>query len=404
MAMAGKITRSAASSHNPLRCGGTPLPAELLLAAKLLALVIIFRLVWRGLPDPFLPFVPVLDYLRHGAFFRLGLKVAVLASSVALLFNFRVRTACLVIGSAFLLGILASRLFFENNIMFLGCFFFLLGLYESKTGSWFLRAQIVLLYFAAATNKLLDSGWRSGQFFNYWSSVQIHRAFYFQAASLLPGMTLPRAMSWITIAMEFSIALGFCFRRTRVWAVWLGLLLVLGMNFLTERTFGVFFYALPVSYLAFLGFPRDGIIALYDGDCGFCARTRRFFERFDFDKQFSWQAFQQADDLHGISQTDLRHRLYVIAAGKKHSGFAAFKILALYNPVTYFLLLLPLLPLQHWSANPRCWLAVSYLLFFSPLFAPLGEAVYAWIARNRHTLLSEVSCAMAATKNSSQLD
>jgi hypothetical protein len=127
MAMAGKLTRPAGWSRNPFHCGGTPLPFELLLAAKILASVIILRLVWRGLPDPFLPFLPVFDYLRHPSFFRLGLKAAVLTGSVALLFNYRVRSACLVIGSAFLLGILASRVFFENNIMFLGCLFFLLA-------------------------------------------------------------------------------------------------------------------------------------------------------------------------------------------------------------------------------------------------------------------------------------
>lgn len=351
MAMAGKMTRPAGGSRNPFRCGETPLPLELLLAAKVLALVIILRLVWRGLPDPFLPFVPFFDYLRHGTYFRLGLKVAVLAASIALLFNYRVRSACLVIGSAFLVGILASRLFFENNVMFLGCFFFLLGLYEAKTGPWLLRTQVILLYFAAATNKLLDGGWRSGQFFNYWSGIQIKREVYVHAASLIPGMALPRAMSWITIVMEFSIALGFCFRRTRVWSIWLGLLLVVGMNFLTERTFGVFFYALPVSYLAFVVWPRMPIIVLYDGDCGFCARVRRFMERFDVDKQFAWQPFQRAEDLHGIARDELRNRLYIIVADKKYSGFAAFKMMALFSPITYFLLLLPLLPLQHGYAN-----------------------------------------------------
>jgi predicted DCC family thiol-disulfide oxidoreductase YuxK len=404
MAMAGKLTRPAGWSRNPFRCGGTPLPLELLLAAKILVLVIVLRLVWRGLPDPFLPFLPVFDYLRHPPLFRMGLKVAVLTASVALLFNYRVRLACFVIGSVFLLGILASRVFFENNIMFLGCLFFLLGLYEAKTGPWLLRAQIILLYFAAAVNKLLDSGWRSGQFFGYWAGIEIKRSLYFQAASWLPGMLLPRAMSWITIAMEFGIALGFMFRRTRVWAIWLGLLLVVGMNFLTERTFGVFFYALPVSYLAFVTWPRTGILVLYDGDCGFCTRTRRMMVRFDSDRQFAWQPFQQAEDLHGISSEELRHRLYVIAGEKKYSGFAAFKMMALYNPITYFLMLLPLLPMQPWYSNYRSWLAVSFLLFFSPLFAPIGEAAYAWVARNRHGVLNGVDCSVTSHKSSSSVD
>jgi predicted DCC family thiol-disulfide oxidoreductase YuxK len=267
-----------------------------------------------------------------------------------------------------------------------------------------LRAQIILLYFAAAANKLLDSGWRSGQFFGYWAGIEIKRSFYFQVGSWIPGMLLPRAMSWLTITMEFCIALCFLFRRTRGLGIWLGLLLVVGMNFLTQRTFGVFFYALPVSYLAFVTWPGTGILVLYDRDCGFCTRTRRIMERCDIDKQFSWQPFQQAEDLHGISGEELRHRLHVIAGQKKYSGFAAFKMIALYNPITYFLMLLPLLPLQPWYSNYRSWLAVSLLLFFSPLFAPIGEAAYARVARNRHGVQSGGRCFVAAAKSSSSVD
>src|SRR6202035_5864129 len=143
-------------------------------------------------------------------------------------------------------------------------------------------------------------------------------------------MLVSRVMSWLTIAIEFAISLGLLFRRSRMWAIWLGLLLAVGQYFLTERTFGVFFYVMPISFLAFVDWPRSRIIVLYDGDCGFCTRMRRLWERFDFEGLFAWKPFQQAEDLPGISEDALRQRLYVVTENRKYSGFAAFKIMALY--------------------------------------------------------------------------
>jgi predicted DCC family thiol-disulfide oxidoreductase YuxK len=390
--MAREMKSTVAPSRNPFRLGGVDLPMPLILVAKLLAACLLARLLWRDLPDPFLPMVPFLDSFRNAPYFGWALRGAALIGAVAVLLNYRLRAACLLIGSAFLLGTLSSRIYFENNRMFLGCVFFLLGLYERRTGPWLVRIQVMLVFFSAALNKLLNVSWRSGHFFDYWSHFAINKQMYFQLASLLPQMFLPRFMSWMTITMEFSIAFGLLFRRTRPWAIWTGLLLALGMNVLTERTFGVFFYAMPICYLAFIEWPRSTITVLYDGDCGFCARTRRWMERFDLENLFAWQPFQQARDLYGISKEALRQRLYVVAEGKKYSGFRAFKMMALYNPLTYFFMLAALMLPQSAYLHHRSWVAVFFVLFFSPLFVPVGETAYAWIASNRHRILSGETC------------
>jgi predicted DCC family thiol-disulfide oxidoreductase YuxK len=344
--------------------------------------------------------VPVLDLFRSTPYFGWALRGAALFGSVAVLLNYRVRTACLVIGSAFLLGTLSSRVYFENNRMFLGCVFFLLGLYEQRTGPWLVRAQVMLVFFSAALNKLLDASWRSGQFFDYWAHFAINKSLYFQLTMWLPQMFLPRFMSWMTIFMEFSIVFGLMFRRTRLWAIWTGLLLALGMNVLTERTFGVFFYAMPICYLAFIEWPRSMVTVLYDGDCGFCDRTRRWMERFDLEKLFVWEPFQQAKDLYGISQEALRQRLYLVTEEKKYSGFRAFKIMLLYNPLTYFVMLTALMLPQSVYLHHRSWVAIFFLLFFSALFVPVGETAYSWIARNRHRILSGATCVVEPPRHS----
>jgi predicted DCC family thiol-disulfide oxidoreductase YuxK len=399
--MAKDLKSTDATSRNPLRFGGLDLPMPLILVAKLLAVCILGRLLWRDLPDPFLPMVPVLDLFRSTPYFGWALRGAALFGSVAVLLNYRVRTACLLIGSAFLLGTLTSRIYFENNRMFVGCVFFLLGLYEQKTGPWLVRAQVMLVFFSAGLNKLLDASWRSGQFFDYWAHFAINKSLYFQLTAWLPQMFLPHFMSWMTISMEFSIAFGLTFRRTRLWAIWIGLVLALGMNVLTERTFGVFFYAMPICYLAFIEWPRTKVAVLYDGDCGFCARTRAWMERFDLEKLFVWQPFQQAKDLYGISREALRHRLYLVTGEKKYSGFGAFKIMALYNPLTYFVMLTALMLPQSVYLHHRSWVAIFFLLFFSPLLVPAGEAAYAWIARNRYRILSGTTCVVEPPSHSS---
>jgi predicted DCC family thiol-disulfide oxidoreductase YuxK len=399
--MAREVKSTDVQSRNPFRFSGLDLPMPLILVAKLLAVCVIARFIWRDLPEPFLPFVPVLDLFRDASYFGWGLRGAALIGSLAVLVNYRTRTACLVIGSAFLLGILSSRIYFENNRFFLGCMFFLLGLYDERTGPWLVRAQMILVFFSAGLNKLLDVSWRSGHFFDFWSHTFVNKNLYFQLAAWLPQMFLPRFMSWMTICMEFSIAFGLMFRRTRLVAIWIGLMLSLGLNVLTERTFGVFFYAMPICYLVFIEWPPSRVTVLYDGDCGFCFRTRRWMERFDLEKLFVWTPFQQAENLYGISQESLRQRLYVVTDEKKYSGFRAFRIIALYNPLAYFLMLGALMLPQSAYLYHRSWVAIFFAIFFSPLFVPVGETAYAWIARNRHRILSGEVCVVEPPRSQS---
>jgi predicted DCC family thiol-disulfide oxidoreductase YuxK len=398
--MAGEMKPSKAWLPNPLRCGGMDIPMPLPLVAKLIVVCLLARLTWLTLPVPFLPFLAVLDYFHNAHLFAWGLRGTALIGAVSVLFNYRLRAAYLAIGVSFLLGILASRVYFENNLMFLGCVFVLLGLSDLRTGAWLIRAQVILLFFAAASNKILDASWRSGRFFDFWGKMAINKNLYFQLASWLPAMFLPRVMSWMTIAMEFTICFGLLFRRTRIWAIWIGLLLSLGMNVLTERTFGVFFYLMPICYLAFADWPRSAATVLYDGDCGLCARTRKVMERLDIEGMFDWKPFQQASDLHGIPQEALRQRLYVVTEKKKYSGFAAFRIMALYNPLTYFAILVTLLGPQALYFHHRSLVAAFFVFLFSPFFVPIGQAAYDVVARNRHAIFPGGSCSVDTFRTS----
>jgi predicted DCC family thiol-disulfide oxidoreductase YuxK len=350
---------------------------------------------WRNLPDPFLPFVPVLSHLGPGPLFRFSLKAIVLAGLFALLFNRHVRAACLTIGSVYLLAILSSRIYFQNNRLFVGCLFFLAGLSEQGKTPWLLRCQVALVYFSAGLNKLLDAGWRSGDFFSAWSGPFIKEKLYFRIEALLPGRTMAWLFSWSTIAGE----LGLSFSLPSRWfstAVWIGVLFHTGLLFLTGRTFGMFYYAALASYLSFLEWPRDRVTVLYDGDCGICTSTRRFFEAITLEPIADWVPSQAANDVHGIRQEDLKKRIHAVVDGRIYKGFAAIKMLLLYNPVVYFVIATVLAVPEPAGFPYRRWVAALLWIVFAPFFSRIGERGYDAVAVNRHRLGRNSACGMPA--------
>jgi predicted DCC family thiol-disulfide oxidoreductase YuxK len=117
------------------------------------------------------------------------------------------------------------------------------------------------------------------------------------------------------------------------------------------------------------------MIVLYDGNCGRCTRARRFFEAVDLEHRVDWVGFDEPEsrrfDLH---DPPLRDTVHLLVGEKRHSGFAAFRTLLLYNPLTYFALVVIL-------RSPdvlylRRWIALSALLLLSPFTIPLGELLY----------------------------
>src|SRR5204863_9125068 len=113
------------------RCSKPSLPPRLLLAAKLLALCILLTGTWHNLPDPFLPFLSIFDYFAGMPVFRWVLKLSLLYAIGCLFLNRRVRLSCIAISLVFFAAILSSKTFFENNILFAGCIFLLIGLSDS---------------------------------------------------------------------------------------------------------------------------------------------------------------------------------------------------------------------------------------------------------------------------------
>jgi len=373
-----------AASLNPLRCDGTDLPVNLLLCAKLIALTLLVTNHVRLLTDPFLPFLPILDRIPH-ALFQRTVQVVFVASAVALLFNRRVRLSSLILGATILLSVVASKAYYGNNKTFCGCILFLTGLYQPGQKPWMLRWQLVIVYLGAGLNKLLDGDWRSGVFFENWAVRRLHQPVYMLISNWLPPMLLARVMSWMAIATELGMSVAFSVRTLYPYGIWASLLFHSGMLFFTGTTFTMFFYAMSAAMLVFVDWPTTPLTVVYDGDCGLCNSARRWMERFDLEGTFHWTPFPSGD---------AGDRVQLLDGDKIYSGYAAFKMMLLYNPAAYLITAAVLAAPRSAVSTFRMVVVAVLLALFLPPFDPVGQALYDLVARNRRRLSGKGACAV----------
>jgi predicted DCC family thiol-disulfide oxidoreductase YuxK len=382
-------------SWNPLRCGGTALPTNLLLMAKLIALCLLLTNHVRLIPDPFLPFVPAFDWIGAPAAFQAALQMVFVAAAVALLLNRSVRASCLALGGVILIGVISSKAYYGNNKTFCGLILFLTGLYEPDSEPWLLRAQFALVYFGAGLNKLLDADWRSGLFMENWATARLKHGAYIAVASSMPPMLLAKLMCWGTIVTELGMSAAFLIRRWFAAGIMASLLFQSSLLLFTGTTFTMFFYATQAALLVFVDWPRSRWLVIYDGDCGFCNRSKGWFERLDLEGLLEWRPFQSgAGRAHGITDADAAERLYLVAGQKIYSGFRAFRMMLLFNPVTYFVMAILVAAPRGEAALYRRLVVGGLLAFFLPPLIPVGEWAYRLVARNRYKLSANSACAV----------
>ncbi len=389
--MAAPVTRW----WNPLRCSGTELPVPLLLMAKIIALALLVTGHARLMPDPFLPFIPALDHLPPDLF-RLGLQVLLVGSAVALLINFHPRLRALMLGFTILLAVISSKAYYGNNKLMCAALLLLAGLYHPRTGAWLLRLQVAIVYFGAGLNKILDSDWQTGVFFHHWAGVRLQQPLYLWAAGWFPPLLVAKLACWMTMATEASLAVALLIRRAWPWAIWVSLLFHAALVEFTGTTFTMFFYAMEAAMLAFVDWPRE-LIVIFDGECGICRKIRGWMSHVDFDGAFTWATLQSGIGARwGLSEEALEQRLHLVADGKVTNGFEACKRILLYHPAFYLAaaLLIAAAPGGAFGAWWRRLVVAALLAFFFPLFSPIGEAVYGWVARNRRRFSNEGSCAI----------
>lgn len=366
----------------PFRLTGLELPPQTVLLCRLLALTILFTWHPRQIQTPFLPFLPGLDELPPVLFQRTIQTVLVLGS-LAILFTRRLRLAALVTGSALLLAVLSSRAYYGNNKTFTGLLLVLAACGDLRLIRW----QFALLYFGAGLNKALDPDWHSGQFFHNWAGARLANPLYLWAAPHLPS--LPQIICWSTVALELALV-PLMLRRRFAWpAIWLSALFQCGLLVFTGDTFNLFFFASQIALLAFVEWPPSPVTVIWDGECGFCAQTKGWMQRFDRDGILHWVPQQtNIGDRWGLSREVLKDAMYSVSGSTIRQGYSAWRAMVVWFPVFWYAALAAVVL----APRPA---VVALLLFLTPLSNPVGEAVYRWVARNRHRF-GDQTCALPA--------
>ena len=307
-------------SLNPLKISGTTLPPNVLLAAKLLALCVIFRGELAVLPDHFLPFIPVLQHLGSAAAFHRALQVIAAVAAIGVLFNRWVRTASGILGVVFVLAILSSQAYFHNNRLYVGIFFLIVGIYDHRVGTFILRGQLAVIYLGAALNKVLDPDWRSGAFIQNWLPHSLPS--YPRLTSLLPGMALSFLLGWTGILTEMILVPLILVWRFLPVGIFLGVAYHTLLLTLTGSTFNMFWYALMASYIALLQWPSE-VLVRYTPSRWLHRLIHRVLGRADLDGRIRWLTHQA-----GSLEAQVNDAIY--------PGVAALARMVLYSPMVYF--------------------------------------------------------------------
>jgi predicted DCC family thiol-disulfide oxidoreductase YuxK len=379
---------------NPLRCGGLELPTNLVIMAKAIAIALLLTRHFLLLPDPFLPFVPGMDRIP-GALFQRSMQVLMVGAALALLCNVRVRLTSFLLGMSLLLSVVASKAYYGNNKTFCGLMLVLASLHQPGRSPWMLRLQMVVVYFGAGLNKVLDPDWRSGVFSHNWVVNRLHQPVFIALEPLLPDLLLAKLMSWFTIITELFLSVAFLVRRLYPLGIWLSLLLHSGMLLFTGSTFTLFFYGMTAAMLVFVDWPEQPLTVIYDGDCGFCDATRRWFQKLDLEGGLRWIPSRTVPlETFGITQEMAQERVYLVNGDRVLAGFRAFRRMVLHNPAAYVVTYLVLAAPGPGDSTFRNVLVAILLILFSPLFTPFGEALYRAVARNRHRLSRNSQCAL----------
>jgi hypothetical protein len=325
---------TAAPSWNPLRCIGTGLPVNLTIMVKVLAIALLLTNHVQLLPDPWLSFIPAIDLIPSLPFKR-TIQVIFVVSALAIVFNRRTRISATVLGSTMLLAVVSSKAYYGNNKTFCGLMLLLAGLYKPG-GPPFIRWQLALTYFGAGLNKLFDHDWHTGVFFEYWSVQRLHEHAYMALDSLLPRLWLGRLMCWFTIVTELGVVPCLLLPSLYYWGALANILFQCGLLLFVGNTFTMFFYGMSSASFAFVKWPSLPMRVLYEPSGGFSQTLRRFLTWIDVDRQYLWTP----SDVRPESAADEASRipLKLITDDTTYTGYRALRMILLYNPVTYIVI------------------------------------------------------------------
>jgi hypothetical protein len=271
--------------------------------------------------------------------------------------------------------------YFENNRTYVGCLWLLAGLQVTDKAPWPLRLQVVILYFGAGLNKLLDPDWRSGQFFENMIAVFGRLQSYGRFSSLLPHLWLSRSLGWTVITVEFVVAGGFLCPPLWGPTAWIGIAYHTALMVTAGKTFGMFYFATLSSFLVFVRWPLPSLRMSLAGESFWARRILDWLRKLDFDGLFVFA--ERADELNRHEGRNTPFTALRMSVGdNSYVGFAALYMALVYSPITYFTFAAIVSPPFSRFGIFRLILSLLFVCFMARLFSPGFQGISSGTAFN----------------------
>jgi hypothetical protein len=246
--------------YSPLNFNVNNMQVNILLMCKLLFVLLCFHGFINDISDPHIPFVLWLDkFNNYPNIFETIFKSLIIGSGTLLIFNYRVRMMCLILGVSVITVLISSKALFRNHLLICGCFFLLSGLLKKEDKPWLLYFQLSLIYFGAVINKVFQIDWWNGQFMYNWLYNARGNQVFIGLSNYIPGIVIAKAFSWASMLIETSIALSILRKQLHTITVWLILIFHTLLYTLTVFRFGHFYEDILIILLIFLNWPKGSI-------------------------------------------------------------------------------------------------------------------------------------------------
>lgn len=282
------------SKFAPWRFEQSEIAPNLLLMCKLLILIMIAYQYPIKLQDPYIPFIPALDYFNTipGVFKSIVLS-GFIVSTLAIFCNIKIRIACFVLGIVIMLEQIASQPGFKNHVFVCGCFFILTSFTKKGEDYKLLFWQLALIYLGAFINKVLDPDWHSGAFMHNWLQNARENSPYIFVSQLLPENWFAIILSYSALLSEGLLGILLFFKKYRKYTFWIILLFHTVLYSFTAFRFGHFYDDLVIILLIFINWPQGIIQINYKQSI---KKIKNIHGLLDWDQKFKWNVIDDSSN------------------------------------------------------------------------------------------------------------
>lgn len=195
-----------------------------------------------------------------------------------------------------------------------------LGQLGPRWGARLIGAQLSLVYLASSVGKLLDQDWRGGLVMQL-RFAHVHRATWLPESlrALITTPAFAQLATGCALATELFLALGVWFPRTRVAALWLGVVFHAGIEAVAHVE--LFSYTMLSAYVVFARpepYERRAVWSARGG------HLHRLLSQLDFLQRFRHEQAEQAELC-----------VVVDREGREHRGLPALRELARATPLLF---------------------------------------------------------------------